>query len=651
MGAGFLLSLLLAASPAEQVWAPVLQAAGLTADQARVDLDRMELYGGGRYRLPLYDVLMRDPLNAPELADLLGRGLLQGVPRLADALSRAGQLADLSIRRGLVGNRAAYYRGKVSSLHPLQDALDHVRAAGPVLPGTPYDDSAVASVPMPLQQELATLLLCCADAATWREIAFEETSAAGIQAHVEDLLRFATLTDEDEAGTESLAHERRLDRLVSALDLSSLVVAATDLALVLDDVVPKLAQLDWSQVQKFQLATPFGPVVVGSAGADSYQGPPPLVAIDPGGDDTWATGAGAAAEDRPVSILIDLAGNDRYQATVPGSLGCGVGGVGILLDLAGDDTYQAGDASLGCGIGGVGLLWDGQGDDTYAGRVHTEGAGAFGVGALVDAGGNDRYTCLQRGQGYGYTLGAGALLDAAGDDIYLADDEHLDVPSPQDAQHNASLSQGFGFGRRADYTTGHGLCGGVGWLADGGGSDTYSCGVFGQGGGYWYGVGWLTDLDGNDRYHGIWYVQGAAAHFAFGGLLDEAGDDQYEATRNMALGAGHDFSLGSLTDLAGNDRYVAPNLSLGAGNANGVGLFREAGGNDTYEAVSGVNLGRARTADPKALTGSPRKLIWTLGLFLDESGRDDYPRDDVGDGKTWTAQQDGTAARGVGVDR
>jgi hypothetical protein len=377
--------------------------------------------------------------------------------------------------------------------------------------------------------------------------------------------------------------------------------------------------------------------------------------LDAGGDDRYETGAAASFE-RPVSILLDFGGNDLYQAgadTVGPGFGAGLLGVGVLVDASGDDRYQAGHLSLGAGFYGVGILSDLVGNDHYAGLTVSQGAGLFGVGILSDLDGNDRYHAFQQAQGYGYVRGAGLLIDRTGDDQYIADDEQIRYPSPQSRENNASLSQGFGFGKRADYIDGHSLAGGIGLLIDGDGDDTYRCGVFGQGAAYWYGTGILADAGGDDSYEGIWYVQGSGAHFALGVLWEGDGDDTYRATRNMAIGAGHDFSLGFLYERAGDDRYEAPNLSLGGGNANGIGLFWDLRGDDQYSVVAETTLGRANTGS----RGGPRDLMETLGIFLDTGGIDSYPasKEYAGNDRLWTqtgrnTEQPLDTERGVGFD-
>ncbi len=139
--------------------------------------------------------------------------------------------------------------------------------------------------------------------------------------------------------------------------------------------------------------------------------------------------------------------------------------------------------------------------------------------------GNDTYDCHSQAQGFGGVKGFGALVDVRGDDKYVADDTKIDNPAPQTAQHNTSLSQGVGFGRRANPGDGHSMAGGVGMLVDGAGNDFYKCGVFGQGVSIVQPRRSCVDFGGNDSYDGVWYVQGSAAHYSLGCLLDLGGDD------------------------------------------------------------------------------------------------------------------------------
>jgi len=78
--------------------------------------------------------------------------------------------------------------------------------------------------------------------------------------------------------------------------------------------------------------------------------------IDLGGDDVYHEGT--VSPQRPVLVIIDLAGNDRYEGTQPGIQGGAMLGVSMLVDVAGDDVYDAKDIAQGSAVGGVGILID-----------------------------------------------------------------------------------------------------------------------------------------------------------------------------------------------------------------------------------------------------------------------------------------------------
>jgi hypothetical protein len=387
-----------------------------------------------------------------------------------------------------------------------------------------------------------------------------------------------------------------------------------------------------------EIETVWGRIVL-SGGTDSqHQGTNVMVLIDTGGNDTYFGAPSNDSVSNWLGVVIDTNGDDKYVSdpsladstiaawekrkegrATPGPCSATFG-LSYLFDSRGSDLYRTHRNGLGSASFGLAMLVDKEGADTYDSYADSQGYGKFGIGILEDHGGNDRYLGFTQVQGVGMVGGLGALIDRGGDDTYIANDTVLDFPSPQSDVHNVSMAQGAGYGVRSDYLTGHSLSGGIGLLYDQDGKDSYQCGVFGQGTGYWEGVGVLWDEKGDDKYHGVWYVQGAAAHFAVGYLEDVDGTDVYSATMNMAQGAGHDFSTGTLLDRAGNDIYTAPNLSLGAGNANGIGIFADLLGNDKYTSV-GLTLGKA--SDPAR--GSIRERALCLGVFVDLDGSDTYP--------------------------
>lgn len=643
-----------AAPPADETapFAAALARVGLTPATLPIDRDDMNFYGGERYRTHLYDVFMDDPLKIPGYARVLASTLLAGSGSLKNLVLFGSLRTGDGVRRGLLADPLADAEKEAEGPTALRDAVAAVCArGGPPLAPEALEalGKATADVPAAAAREAAFLLRAALEALEWRERAYAAFAPAERKALWAAAVAYASAADDNEPGPDV---EERVEKALDRIDFKALAVGATDLALGLDRAAGRLAGTTTEWKGSFRWATPFGDVVIAGAGDDTHPAEPPtLLLLDLGGNDTYRGGAATRSDQNPISLLVDVAGNDTYDSgsAAGPAFGAGVLGYGYLVDLAGDDTYRAQRIAEGAGVLGYGALLDLAGTDRYDAIAAAQGAGIFGVGVLADLAGDDRYHAFQAAQGYGYTKGCGLLLDRAGNDEYVAEDTEIRYPSAQTREHNTSLCQGFGMGKRADFTDGHSLAGGVGLLVDGQGDDRYSCGVFGQGGGYWYGVGLLLDAQGNDRYDGVWYVQAAAAHFAVGVLWEGGGDDRYRATMNMAQGAGHDFSLGFLVDDAGDDTYEAPNLSLGAGNDNGLGIFWDRAGDDTYRSA-GISLGRAALTARNGL----RDLMRTLGVFVDGGGHDMYNQACAGNGKTWMQPGAGNpplaTEKGVGVD-
>lgn len=352
-----------------------------------------------------------------------------------------------------------------------------------------------------------------------------------------------------------------------------------------------------------------GYIVIGGAGPNHYRMDRLYAVIDIDGDDRYTWSDGVPLE---TQIVIDRAGNDRYEAQVGGP-GAGWLGVSVLLDMAGDDTYVSALGGCGAGAFGFGLLFDAQGADTYHCDAWSTGAGIYGAGVLIDAGdGWDTYLSQSMSQGVGGPAGVGLLIDFGGDDLYRANGP---VPSSYGTPTTyMSFSQGVGFGIRPyDH-------GGFGALLDFAGNDRYEGGEFSQGGGYFWGAGLLHDTSGNDFYYGGRYTQGFAAHQAAGLFSDLAGDDVYWAMRAAAQGAAWDQSVAMMFDGAGNDFYRAESLAQGAAaQQSGAWLF-DAGGNDMYWS-SGDSQGVAGDNSYHYVADDP---VYSVGVLLDSGGDDRY---------------------------
>lgn len=599
---------------------------GLSTKTARFDPVLLRLFRSGKYATTLYAAASEDPWRIPFLMDVTRRELASSAGKANDSLNTLARLAGFGTRRTLIGDPIAAEAAAAAKPDALADVLERMYKGG-VIKTKP---APTGSVPAEVQHAAALVLNVAMRARDYRNLAFGELEDAGAAFHT---IAKGTADENDPGGADAeMQIYRRYRPNYMAAGANDLLLACQQAEAMLSKVAPTTAY-------HYRLRTAWGVLDLSGGKDDRHDDPDTFLLFDTGGNDTYVNCPCNSKVTNWCSIVIDTAGNDKYLSdlaldttalnkwagrkgggNLPGPGGA-LFGYSFLIDSRGDDVYRTHRPGIGSARLGVGVVVDRAGDDLYDSYQDSEGFGMFGVGILEDDAGKDVYRGFTQVQGCGQTGGVGCLIDRAGNDQYIAEDEVIDFPSPQSAQHNVSMAQGAGNGRRADYLEGESLAGGIGILYDQAGNDTYSAAVFGQGVGYWMGVGALWDDEGDDVYNGMWYVQGAAAHFAIGYLEDRAGADTYVAPMNMAQGAGHDFSIGMLLDRAGDDTYKAPNLSLGAGNANGIGIFVDFAGVDKYES-SGITLGKA--ADAAAATLRERALC--LGVFLDlGGGADTYP--------------------------
>jgi hypothetical protein len=417
----------------------------------------------------------------------------------------------------------------------------------------------------------------------------------------------------------------------------------------------------------FEMDGPYGRIAVSLEDAVNEwcgDGGDVFLLVDGGGDDTYldfvATNTSLY---NPVSVLLDLAGDDTYTMSTDWSVasgaipdddpmqGAGILGVAILDDAAGDDLYHAANDAQGCGVFGVGALIDHGGNDRYEGYIGSQGHAQFGYGLLADLGdGTDSYETLQESQGYGGPRGIGWLVDDGGNDTYLAIQDPLIYDWAGEGS-NWSGSQGFGFGVRDGYFTEGApiFSGGLGGLFDLAGDDDYQCAVMCMGFGYAFGAGIFYDGSGNDDHlitHK--YAIGGATHWAIGIYFDEGGEDTYRNNDDdECIGIGYDGSVAFHIDRgAEKDTYTLDNFgeyAIGVSRIPATGVLINEGGDDEYH-VPGDGLraiGRARL-EPGNRDGYYATVI-NLGMFLDLGGASDVydiARDDVGNGLEWI-QTDG----------
>ncbi|HRI44695.1 MAG TPA: hypothetical protein PLL78_10650 [Fimbriimonadaceae bacterium] len=602
-----------------------LGTASLSTRTARFDPGTLRFFQQGEFRTPFFETCFENPWRMPFTVDMWRKQFAVTGGRPSESLGTAGRMLGRGSRRTLLGNPIQAADTAARQPGSLRAVLDSLRGRG-VLRGEIPD---LSKVPGEVQSAAALVLQVMIDMLPHRRAAI--TGVADLPQAFQRVIGSDPASDDPAAVQQEHA-------LFQALDINYLLVAGHDLTLAAQSALSLLGTNLAETSYDVTIQTDWGAIVLTGGSDTKHPDRPTLLVIDTGGNDTYLNGPSNHSVNNWASVVIDTAGNDKYLSdaaldatpiekfegrTRKGRFGPGSAcfGVTVLLDAAGDDLYRSHRPGIGSATIGCAVVYDREGDDRYDVYADSLGYGKFGLSLVEDGAGKDSYAGFSQVQGCGQTGGLGMLIDRTGNDTYVANDTLLDFVSPQSKDHNANMSQGCGNGRRADYLDGHSLSGGIGILYDVEGDDSYTCGVFGQGCGYWEGVGMLWDTAGSDRYSGQWYVQGAAAHFAIGYLEDEAGDDRYSAPMNMAMGAGHDFSIGMLVDRGGGDEYKAPNLSLGAGNANGIGFFLDLSGVDRYES-SGITLGKGAEA-PK---GTLRERALCLGVFMDLGGIDTYPQ-------------------------
>ncbi len=680
----FLFALVAVAHAEPDALDSALSAIGMTRAGFHVDSEVMLTRNATTtHRLPVFDQWFQHPLRIPFWERHIRTTLLQTEGKLHQLFNSCSSILSMGTRRDLIPPTPVdKYRARAKEENALSNAIHELDPSARV--------PKVDNIPRVIQQCTAMVLFAMNDAAKWRQLALQDVIShsgdvmppsqqyptmspfsanntvkwhnAFMQGMMDTLLQELYVglsvplehSVKDTGATADtlfpdsyknfLLQQKRLD----AIDLRLLFSAADDLTGVIDTVVATLSSMPDTVAFHFRCPTKLGTITLTSDGNNVHNpSDDVLLIVDLNGNDVYRTGGGTMDSRHPLSIVIDMQGDDRYESLGLPAFGCGILGYGILVDAIGNDHYtSAGFYAQGCGLAGVGLLHDMSGDDTYDAIGASQGFGMFGVGILSDDSGQDTYHSYTESQGCGMTKGFGLLLDLAGNDMYTADDSDIIFPSPQSDKHNSSMCQGAGYGIRRDYLDAHSLAGGVGMLLDGEGNDTYSGGVFSQAVGYWYGIGILDDRSGNDRYNAVWYGQSATAHMGLSYLDDGSGDDTYSATMSVSGGAAHDFSASLFVDEAGNDSYPHAANALGRSLNSSVALFADLAGDDHYQGTE--SLGQSVNFSSAGL----RAEILSAALFLDLNGNDTYPKGTGANSSMWIQKSDTPLPllKGVGLD-
>jgi len=536
--------------------------------------------GDDGYRLPAMAEIHRNPFYLEEY----GREMIRTINGISDA-SLAEVLADPLFAKYLLGERAVY------------------EVVSPVNFPIEGDSSDVADW---FQGYIAIFVSDIAVAfysLSKDERGFFDEYKFGLS----DVFAEMIYINEDD-NKRRLKRNLKIIEIGRKVDVKELFSAADRIGMFLTELEPIIFTWMAEHPEIKSIDTKWGKIGFGSEGYDRWSNGDYKFIFDPDGNDFYANGTGTANSfDRPISWIVDLAGDDAYQSTSEGAQGSGLPGVGILIDKSGDDTYIGSRWAQGSGYFGVGMLIDESGDDNYHGTEFIQGAGLFGYGVLADREGKDRYNGTIHSQGVGFTRGLGLLIDYAGDDVGYCTGK---LPTGYgDAGVFDAWSQGCGMGFRGIAS------GGIGMVFDGAGVDKWEAGNFSQGGGYYYGFGiFAAGGDNDDTYIGSRYGQGFCAHQAAGLFIEAGGNDYYTTRQSVVTGLAWDECVTIFIDEGGDDYYNGGGgFSHGASAHNSICLFLDAGGTDYFDYASGP----ARAGGNNYHGGS------SFSLFLDQGGEED----------------------------
>lgn len=664
-----------------------------------------------QHRLPSFDDLFAEPFMLIDFATVMTNAVEMYLDPAYTDSSEDGLyklVYNLGVDKRLGGFRSysANLCSAPESNRPLLDAIrelynlagrqTEVRTFGSsseLFDSTSAELAQIERLPDSVRLILGDLLFNLADAIKWRQLAFRNCNRR-------DMEKAFAIRDLADTQSDGQVYYPELDDLAATIDWASLHYSALKTAAAAEKAEHALSRHAGTIPDDFslELPTPWGKLAIFSAkGAaktsrerlaselptqkknyTEYDATNSLLIIDFGRNMIYQGAVGSnSGLDNPVSVTIDLAGDDYYgynRTTYPPSAGVGLLGIGIVIDSDGDDHYNGSIYAQGAGLFGVGVLLDRAGDDEYHADLSAQGCGYFGIGLCFDVEGNDTYYLCGAGQGLG-GVGGGVGVGAsfAGDDKYTAEpfsevcnrgDYH------SDHKINGNEAQGAGFGRRGDGSDGHAWAGGLGAIIDIHGDDHYYSGNFSLGIGYWFATGIAVDRSGDDIYESCYFTQGSGAHFCNGILLDEAGDDKHELfeTAGAGLGFGWDYTNAFLINIGGNDSYQAKMISMGLAQIRSNAFLIDIGGDDVYRLGAGTaGLGEAsyrKGFDKPGRLTTYYSYAKSFGGFIDIGGKDDYvaftdstatPHPTAKDGELWLKPERadstfGANNYGVGLD-
>lgn len=632
----------------DSIWNIVLKNVNTKDNQIGYTFEEMRLYNPDEYQLRNVENQFRDVRSVFRYSGTLTQGLLVNAEN-PDVLVRTGYgMTDISAGRMLPLPPDSVWGVKwMPENTTLDNAIKYINKLKRET--VDMDINEWDKLPAHYKKLIIRIFIGAEESYKWLIKAYDYDfilKATGknslSEVSTEELYKLATVLWTDERLGQSATENKYAFELINKIDRSYLDFASVIFFAHVNRALKEFVKSDSAYAESFStkglaIQTYLGKISVRGTDNDITE-KVNFITIDLGGDDYYSGRQGVPQDlEHPIGLLLDLKGNDNYSETnLQASMGCGLFGIGAVIDLTGEDNYRIRESGLGCGWYGTGLLMDYSGNDIYiTDSTWGQGAGHIGAGALIDLKGDDKYTCGSQSQGLGGTLGAGILIDITGNDYYLARDDG--APSELYLGQSVSMSQGVGYGRRADLGDGHSLSGGYGVLVDGAGDDIYHASAWSQGAGYWWGMGILEDYQGNDSYRNGKYSLGAGAHFAIGCQVDLRGNDLYNTANlsavNQYQGHARDGSIGISVDGGGDDRYYLKSHCAGSGDLSSIGFFWDRKGNDVYdvnyEILGETANGWADTPPMGTITFYTPFYMWrddinSYGIFIDSGGDDTY---------------------------
>ena len=424
--------------PDKDAWSQLIGAAGFTRETCRIDQLDLANWGGDDYSLPFYRAMHGDPLRIPFYVMQFRVNMLQSAGSLGNSTIKGGLLIMEGTRINLLGNLLASFP-QCKDEDETVYFMNALKSLSWKDSSNGKDDQSIIStlgkIPPDIRRNAGFLMNVIAKSIEWRNQSLKRLSQKDLEA------LFSSLSSAKKPFIDEVPRDD-LKQIISKINFKYLLRGAEELGFAVDFAVAELSKRSGQEEFSFEVNTPHGVIALNGKQDNKYSGELSyLLVIDTGGNDLYHGGGATANIRNPVSVLIDLEGDDSYlespelknisiaeyqERKTAGKplFGVGILGYGILVDVKENDFYQGTWYTLGSAAHfAVGALFDEGGDDSYNSPLVSMGAAVdFSVGFLIDYAGNDTYTAGSLCLGSGNANGFGFFWDRSGNDKYKLTD-------------------------------------------------------------------------------------------------------------------------------------------------------------------------------------------------------------------------------------